>query len=161
MSPMYIINTGIILESKTFVPWVPLQWCNNERDGPWNHLRLDCPLNRFFGCRSKKTSKLCVTCLCEGNSPVTGKFHSKMPCNAKNVSIWWRHDAKLNTQMHAQHWILTVFASDGLPVWHWYEPLYQGICLWMVAIRCWLLETKVSVLPEKASQIMRKMAAFL
>ena len=27
--------------------------------------------------RSKKTSKLCVTGLCEGNSPVTGEFSNK------------------------------------------------------------------------------------
>ena len=31
-------------------------------------------LNRFFGCRSKKTSKLRVTGLCAGNSLVTGEF---------------------------------------------------------------------------------------
>ena len=31
-----------------------------------------CLLNRLFRRRSKKTSKLSVTGLCEGNSPVTG-----------------------------------------------------------------------------------------
>ena len=34
---------------------------------------------------SKKTSKLRVTDLCEGNSP------SQRASNAENVSIWWRH----------------------------------------------------------------------
>ena len=34
-----------------------------------NHQPHGCLLNRFFGCRSKKTSKLCVTGLCGGNSP--------------------------------------------------------------------------------------------
>ena len=49
--------------------------------------------NRLFGRRSKKTSKLRVTALCEGNSPVpvTGEFPAQMAGNAANVSIWWRH----------------------------------------------------------------------
>ena len=34
-------------------------------------------LNRLFRCRSKKTSKIRVTGLCEGNSPVTGEFCSQ------------------------------------------------------------------------------------
>ena len=40
---------------------------------------------------SKKTSKLCVTGLFEGNSPATGKFPAQMASNAEYVSIWWRH----------------------------------------------------------------------
>ena len=40
--------------------------------------------------RSKKTSKLLVTGLCVGNSPVTGEFPAQMANNAENVSIWWR-----------------------------------------------------------------------
>ena len=38
-----------------------------------------------------KTSKLCVTGLCAGNSPGTGEFPAQMASNAENVSIWWRH----------------------------------------------------------------------
>ena len=41
--------------------------------------------------RSKKTSKLRVTGLCVGNSPVTGEFPAQRASNAENVSIWWRH----------------------------------------------------------------------
>ena len=52
--------------------------------------RLECFLNRLFGHRSKKTSKLRVTGLCVGNSPVTGEFPAQMASNAENVSIWWR-----------------------------------------------------------------------
>ena len=48
-----------------------LQWRHNELHGVPNHQRPDCLLNRLLSCRSKKTSKLCVTVLCEGNSPVT------------------------------------------------------------------------------------------
>ena len=40
---------------------------------------------------SKKTSKLHVTRLCAGNSPVPVEFPAQMASNAKNVSIWWRH----------------------------------------------------------------------
>ena len=39
----------------------------------------------------KKISKLRVTGLCAGNSPVTGEFPAHMASNAANVSIWWRH----------------------------------------------------------------------
>ena len=41
--------------------------------------------------RSQTTPKLCVTGLCEGNSPVTGEFHAQRASNEENVSIWWRH----------------------------------------------------------------------
>ena len=41
----------------------------------------------------KKTSKLRVTGLCEGNSPATGEFPSQMASNAENISIWWRRHA--------------------------------------------------------------------
>ena len=71
----------------------PLQWCQNERDSVWNYRRLDCLLNRLFRRISKKTSKLRVTGLCEGNPPVTGGFPSQRASNAENVSIWWRHHA--------------------------------------------------------------------
>ena len=68
-----------------------LPWCHNEHDGISNHQPHDCLLNRLFRCRSKKTSKLRVTCLCAGNSLVTGEFRAQMTSNAENVSIWWRH----------------------------------------------------------------------
>ena len=57
------------------------------RDGVGNHQPHDCLLNRSFRRRSKKTSKLRVTGLCAGNSPVTGEFPAQMASNAENVSI--------------------------------------------------------------------------
>ena len=69
----------------------PLRWGHRGRDGDSNHQPHDCLLNRLFGCRSKKTSKLRVTGLCVGNSPVTGEFPEQMASNAENISIWWRH----------------------------------------------------------------------
>ena len=64
-----------------------LQWRHNERDGVSNHQLHDCLLNRLFMRRSKKSSKLRVTGLCVGDSPVTGELPSKRPSNPQNVSI--------------------------------------------------------------------------
>ena len=72
----------------------PLQWRHNGRHGVSNHQHHDCLLNRLFRQRSKKTSKLRVTGLCEGNSPVTGEFPTQMDSKAKNVAIM-RHYATL------------------------------------------------------------------
>ena len=71
-----------------------LQWRHNGRDGVSNHQPHDCLLNRLFKRRSKKTSKLRVTGLCAGNSPVIGEFPAQMASNAENDSIWWRHHGK-------------------------------------------------------------------
>ena len=68
-----------------------LQWRHNGRDGVSNHQPLKCLLNHLFGRRLRKTSKLRVTGLCEGNSPGTGEFPAQMASNAGNFSIWWRH----------------------------------------------------------------------
>ena len=68
-----------------------VQWRHNECDGASKHARLDCLLNCWFRHRSKKTSKLRVTGLCEGNPSVTGESPSQRASNAENVSIWWRH----------------------------------------------------------------------
>ena len=76
--------------------WYSLQWRHNERDGVSNHKPHDCLLNRLFRRRSKKTSKLRVTGLCEGNSPVTDEFPAQRASNTENVSIWWRHHARGN-----------------------------------------------------------------
>ena len=51
-----------------------LQWHHNERHDVSIHRRLGCLLNRLFWRRPKKISKLRVTGLCEGNSPVTYEF---------------------------------------------------------------------------------------
>ena len=51
-----------------------LQWRHNGSDSVSNHHPHDCLLNRLFRRRSKKTTKLRVTGLCVGNSPVTGEI---------------------------------------------------------------------------------------
>ena len=68
-----------------------LEWRHNGCDNVSNHRRIDCLLNRLFRRRSKKTSKLRVTGVCEGNPPVTGGFPSQRASNTERVSIWRRH----------------------------------------------------------------------
>ena len=88
------MNGGIFLKHPSRpVPYnaKTLQWCHNGRDGVSNHQPHHCSFNRLFRCRSMKTSKLRVTGLCAGNSPVTGEFPTQVASNAENFSIWWRH----------------------------------------------------------------------
>ena len=51
--------------------------------GVSNHQPRDCLLSRSIRRRSQKAAKFCVTGLCAGNSPVTGKFPAQMASNAK------------------------------------------------------------------------------
>ena len=86
------ITSGVCKHSKKhYLPKLS-RWRHNERDGVSIQRHLGCLLNRLFRRGSKKTSKLRVTDLCEGNSPVTGEFPTQAASNAGNVSIWWRHD---------------------------------------------------------------------
>ena len=63
----------------------------------WARWRLKSPASRLFiqpfiqAQIKEKKSKLRVTGLCAGNSPVTGEFPAQMASNAENASIWWRH----------------------------------------------------------------------
>ena len=79
------------LNTPTQASGICLQWRHNGRDGVSNHQPHDCLLNRLSWCRSKKTSKLRATGLCEGNSPGIGEFPAQKASKAGNVSIWWRH----------------------------------------------------------------------
>ena len=80
-------------------PGIALLWRHNGHDGLSNDQPLDCLLNRSFRCRSKKTSKLRITGLCAGNSPVTGEILAQKASNAENVSFWWCH----HDQFYQQH----------------------------------------------------------
>ena len=69
---------------------ITLQWRHTECDD------LISPASRLFTqpfiqAQIKKTSKLRVIGLCEGNSPGTGEFPALRASNAENVSISWRH----------------------------------------------------------------------
>ena len=76
-----------------------LQWRQYEHNGISNHQCLNCLLNHLFRCRSKKTSKLRVTGLCEGNSPVTGDFPAQLKgytyhfiTFSKSFPLMWKLD---------------------------------------------------------------------
>ena len=60
---------------------------HNDHDGVSNHQPYGCLLNRLFGRRSKKTSKLCVTGLCAGNSPGPVNSPHKGPVT-RTRQIW-------------------------------------------------------------------------
>ena len=81
-----------------------LQLRHIGRDGVSNPQLHHCLLRcyRLFRCRSKKRSKLRVTGLCVGNSPVTGEFPAHRVSNAENVSIWWRHHVMMYTARRIQ-----------------------------------------------------------
>ena len=78
-----VLRKGIPLTLPYWLPLRTLQWHHAECDGDSNHRRLVCLLSRLFRCRSKKISKLCVTGLSGGNSPLTGEFPTQMPVTRK------------------------------------------------------------------------------
>ena len=69
-----------------------LLWRHNGRGGVPNDRPHDFLLNRRG---SKTTSKLRVTGLCEGNSPVAGEFPARRASYAEKIFISWRHYVKL------------------------------------------------------------------
>ena len=77
-----------------YITSTSLQWRNNGRDGVSNQQPYHCLLTCLFRSRSKEISKLSVTGLCAGNSPVTVEFPAKLASNAENDSIRWRHHVK-------------------------------------------------------------------
>ena len=92
----FYVKCHICLNSHIYHQWQKLITMTSQ----WARLRLKSPAsrlflrNRLFRCRSKKTSKLRVIGLCEGNPSVTGGFRPQRGSNAENVYIWWRHHAE-------------------------------------------------------------------
>ena len=91
-----------------------LEWRHNGGDGVSNHQPHHCLLNRLFRCRSKKTSKLRVTGLCAGNSPVTSEFSHKGPVTRKCFHLM--------TSSWVMRALFVVFCCGlvhvVLPIWH-------------------------------------------
>ena len=79
-----------------------LQWRHNEHNGFSNHQPHDYLLSRLLRHRWKKTSKLRVTGLCQGNSLVTGEFCAQRASNAEKVFIWWRHHELVGNKLAGQ-----------------------------------------------------------
>ena len=101
-----------------------LQWRHNDHDGVSNHQPHDCLLNRLFRRRSKKTSKLRVTGLCAGNSPVTGEFPAQRASNTENLSIWWCHHGQ---RFYWYYNMWNMFNQDAIQ--------RNGTHLW--SVKCW------------------------
>ena len=93
---MFLLRFGFVSVISSFLgvhvifPHISLQWRHNECDGVSNHRRLDYLLSRLFRCIFKKTSKLCVTGLCEEKPPVTDGFPLQRTSNAENIFSWRR-----------------------------------------------------------------------
>ena len=66
--------------------------------------------------RSKKTSKLRVTGLCEGKSPMTGEPPLPMASYADSVSIWWRHHDRWSSI--AEMFLMVLLSSYSTPGLH-------------------------------------------
>ena len=113
----------------------PSQWCHNECDGISNHQPHDCLLSRLFRHRSKKTSKLRITGLCAGNSPVIGEFPAQRASNAENVqSCQSQYSAcsHLCPLMSTQHSTLRRVperCSDQKKKVHLLTPKLSSLCL--------------------------------
>ena len=120
---------GIILKRNSYqlqLSWIhgTRLWRLNGHEGVSSHQPHNCLLNCVFRRRIKKTSKLRITGLCEGNSPVTGEFPTQRASNAENDSIWWRqHDIlSLCTPL-----ILTVKTSKMLIYTYVHKTYYHKI----------------------------------
>ena len=88
-----------------------LLWRHNGHDGVSNHQPHGCLLNRLFRRRSKKTSMLRVTGLCEGNSPGPVNSPHKGPVRRKmfpfdDVIMYTMKDG-----FHSESVMLLLFAA--------------------------------------------------
>ena len=110
---------------------------HNERDGVSNHWSLDCLLNRFVRRWSKKTSKLRVTGLCEGNPPVDSPHQgpATRKCFHLMTSSWngenYPNSLKWNQGKPVIHWSLrnvTVIFK-----WQFPDSLYS-LVIWAFAV---------------------------
>ena len=106
----------------------PLQWCHNGHNSDSNHHPHDCLLNRLFS--AEKSSKLRVTGLCMGNSPLTGKFPAQMASNAETVFVWWRHQASASEDTYMQLSIIVQQKHKPYNLWKWRNRIKTSAVLW-------------------------------
>ena len=128
------------------IPSLPLQRRNNERDGFSNHRRLECLLIRLCMNWPKKTSKLRVSGLCNGNSPVTGWFPHKGTVTRKSFHLMTSPWAKLPMKMINFHGVFGLFepfiVGGEFQFWHiyfiallidiWYSPYDLSSSMWFI-----------------------------
>ena len=100
--------------------------------------------NVLFKCRSKNTLKLCVTGLCEGNSPDTGKFPAQIgKCFHLMKSLWslMKFLPLLIWYCRSKSLQKVTWASSGDPVLG--SNQLSGLRLWVIWNQC-----QASVLPQ-------------
>ena len=114
--------------SSSCYPNITFHWRHNGRYVVSNHQPRDCLLNRLFSRRSKKTSKLCVTGLCVGNSSATGEFPAQRASNTENASVWWRFLGKIRSVCRHAH------ISTHKHTFIEYIPRKMYIVLWLLFI---------------------------
>ena len=117
-----------------------LQWRHNEHGGVPNHQRRDCLLSRLFRRKSRKTSKLRVTGLCEGNSPATGEFPHKGPVTRKTFPfediIMALHYMPLMRRMYRSPMVTqkkNIWDAERKHIMTslWHMVLFCGALLWL------------------------------
>ena len=140
--------------------FLPLQWRHNEREGISNHPRDDCLLSRWFRCRSKKISKIRVTGLCAGKSPVNSPYkgsvtrkmspfddvimHHRKSETAYNyliIETGWR--LYVSDQGHHWFWlwlyITTVFLHGLILIPSWINNyIHYSVCGWHYLTIPWI-----------------------
>ena len=75
----------------------------------------------------KKPSKLRVTDLCGGISPVTDEFPAQIASNAENVFIWWRHQISVRYDLLSVWVRLSIFSQLSI-------IQYVGLCVFSLPI---------------------------
>ena len=93
---------------------------------------------RLFRNRSKNASKLRVTGLCVGNSPVTGEFPQKWPvtremCPFDDVIMWWQGIGCLSWGSDMCPIVVTAL-SYAMPRHN--GPCYNGTLLYLMLRSC-------------------------
>ena len=125
-----------------------LQWCHNGHDGISNHQPHHCLLNFLFRRKSKETSKLRITGLCAGNSPVTGELPTQRASNGENFSIWWCHNkSDLDCYIAQQTWCMwgvlpsNYWGSQTIiifPYWIHLKASEASVCVWIYLKYSWI-----------------------
>ena len=126
-------------ETNKWQTWETLQWRKNELDCVSNHQRHDCLPNRLSRRESKKTSKLRVTGLCEGNSPVNSPHKGAVTrkCFHLMMSSQLIHQCGNFCRFNFKHYMNRSYL--------WHQPHLVCVCdddKWQYQVTCRLLSHK-------------------
>ena len=122
-----------------------LQWRHNGHDGASNHQPHDCLLNRLFRHRSKKTPKLRVTGLCEGNSPWPAISPNRWSVTRKmflldDVIVIWPKSRSYKVAVWTSRWQNVYITPTLIPI------MYSAECLYYFSAWCCNDVAKIYVL---------------